>query len=125
MRNPCMNELPPSDKEGLRTRPKNDPCELCWEMAGELRDMASWLADGELSPEEFALTVSHFEKRKLDRLGFKLSSATSEGPIVHFSLRSAANGELCASMDVNPDSGDFEVQSACAGSTVCDQHDAS
>lgn len=109
-----MNDLPRPDNETAPTRSKPDPCELCWEMAGELRDIASWLADGELSPEQFAHMVSAFEKRKLTRLGFTLSSALSEDSIVHFSLRFADSGDLCASMDVNPKTGDIEVQPACA-----------
>lgn len=76
--------------------------------------MASWLAGGGLTPEQFADTVCFFEKRKLTRLGFVLSSAVSEGPIVHFSLRFAQGGELCASMDVDPRTGEIEMQSACA-----------
>ena len=109
-----MNEWPPPEKDPPPARRSADPCELCWEMAGELRDIASWLADGELTPEQLADGVASFEKRKLDRLGFKLSSAVSEGPIVHFSLRFAESGELCASMDVDPRTGDIEVQPACA-----------
>ena len=82
-------------------------------MAEELKDIASWLAGG-LSPEQFAMTVATFEKRKLGRLGFRLSSAISKGSMVHFSLRFADTGDLCASMDVNPKTGEIEVQPACA-----------
>lgn len=93
--------------------PSVDSCALCREMSAELSDIVSWLADGELSPEQFAATVLDFEKRKLARLGFSLTSAISSGLLVHFSLRFTATGQLCASMDADPHTGSFEIQSAC------------
>lgn len=111
----AMNEQPsPEDDIQELASAKSKPCELCWEMSGELKDIVSWLAEGELTPKEFAHTVTALEKRKLTRLGFTLSSAVSEETIVHFSLRFADTGELCASMDVNPQTGDIQVQPACA-----------
>jgi len=93
--------------------PRIAPCTLCQEMAEELNDIVSWLADGEASPEQFARSVMEFERRKHARLGFVLTSAVSDGPMVHFSLRHAGTGELCASMDVDPHTGAVEMQSAC------------
>jgi hypothetical protein len=89
------------------------PQELCKEIAGELSDMASWLADGELNPDEFQRTVAAFEARKLQRFGFKLTSAVSENRVVHFTLRFADSEELCASMDVDPSTGEMSIQHTC------------
>ncbi len=91
-----------------------DPNDTGREIAGELADLASWLAGGDLSPEQFRKTVVSFEARKLARFGFTLDSAVSEGAMVHFSLRVAISGELCASMDVNSDTGEIVTQHTCA-----------
>lgn len=109
-----MNESPSYEDNLLPVRSEIDPCEQGREMAEELKDIAGWLAGGGSTPEQFARAVCEFERRKLTRLGFTLSSAVSEGPIVHFSLRVAESGELCASMDVNPETGDIDMQFACA-----------
>lgn len=84
--------------------------DTCREMAGELCDMARWWAGGGLTPEQFSASVAELERRKLARQGFRLSSAISEDGMVHFSLRHAATGELCASLDVDPKTGKLEVQ---------------
>lgn len=109
-----MNELPPHEENLPPVHSGIDPCEQGRETAEELKDIAGWLAGGGSTPEQFAHAVCEFERRKLTRLGFSLSSAVSEGPIVHFSLRVAETGELCASMDVHPETGDIDMQFACA-----------
>jgi len=85
----------------------------CREISRELADMAGWLSEGGLTAEEFRRTVAALEARKLARFGFCLASAVGENGIVHFSLRSAANGELCASIDADPKTGAIEIQHAC------------
>ena len=99
-------------EQAAETRP--DPCSACREIAGELCDAAGWLAGGGLSAEDFRRTLATLEARKLARFGFTLASAVSEGPMVHFSLRFAETGELCASMDVDIDTGAISLQSTCA-----------
>lgn len=83
------------------------------EIAEELMDVAQWMSGGGLSPERFRRAVTMLEKEKLRRYGLVLSSEISEGPTVHFSLRFANTGELCASMDVDPATGEAELQIAC------------
>lgn len=87
--------------------------EICRELSGELQDMARWLSGGELGPEQFRLLLGTLEKRKLKRFGLKLSSDISIDGVVHFSLRFAETDELCASMDVNPITGELSTQLAC------------
>jgi hypothetical protein len=82
-------------------------------MAGELHDIATWLSDGSLTPEQFRKTVVIFESKKLARFGFKLESALSGDSLVHFSLRTAKTGELCASMDVDAHTGEIVIQRTC------------
>jgi hypothetical protein len=90
-----------------------DHDEVCKEISGELEDTARWLAGGQLSPEQYRRAVTRMEHCKHERFGFKLSSFVSDGGLVHFSLRLADTDELCASMDVNPWTGEIAVQSAC------------
>ena len=87
--------------------------EVCKEIAGELKDMAGWLAGGGLSPEQFRLGLTRLEDRKLKRFGLKLSSFVSDDGVVHFSLRFADTDELCASLDVDPMTGKLAMQPAC------------
>lgn len=82
------------------------------EIAEEIADSASWLAGGGLSPEDFIRTVTTLEARKLARFSLSLSSAVSGKNLVHFNVRHIANGELCASMDVDIESGVVSIQ-AC------------
>ena len=74
--------------------------------------MARWLSGGGLSPEQFRLGLTRLEDRKLKRFGLSLSSLISEDAVVHFSLRFADTGELCASMDVDPVTGKLAIQPA-------------
>jgi hypothetical protein len=90
------------------------PVNACEEIAGELSDMARWLSGGELSPEQFRDAVNTLEARKLARFGFALASEVAPDGRVLFSLRYATSGELCASMDVDPDTGELHIQPACA-----------
>ena len=91
-----------------------NPDEICKEISGELQDVARWLSGGELGPEQFRQLVAHLEARKLKRHGFKLSSSVSEDGVVHFSLRFAESDNLCASMDVDPMTGELRVQRTCS-----------
>lgn len=87
--------------------------EVCKEISGELEDMARWLSGGQLGPEQFRQSVARLEDRKLRRFGLKLSSVVGEDGIVHFTLRFADTGELCASMDVDPMTGKLATQLGC------------
>lgn len=82
------------------------------ELVAELIDACGWLADSQSTPEEFRRTVVAFEKRKHARLGYTLSSALGPQGLVQFSLRHAASGDLCASLDVDPITGRVVVQQA-------------
>jgi hypothetical protein len=93
------------------TEPTNRD-EICKEMAGELSDIAGWLAGTELSREDFRRAVVAFEARKHRRFGLKLSSSVSGDRLVHFTLRIAATGEFCASLDVDPATGEMATQHA-------------
>lgn len=86
-------------------REKATPEQVCKEISGELREMAGWLANGELSPEQLRSAVVTLESKKVARFGFRLESAVDDSMHVKFSLRQAESGELCASMDVDPRTG--------------------
>jgi hypothetical protein len=79
--------------------------------------MAGWLAGGGLSPEQFRLGLTRLEDRKPKRFRLKLSSFVSEDKEVHFSLRFSDTNELCASMEVDSETGKLAVQLACRQST--------
>ncbi len=95
----CMTEL---------TSPKIEPHEI----VGEIIDACGWLAEGESTADEFRRTVVAFEARKLARFGYQLSSAVGADGKVQFSLRHAATGELCASLEVDSTTGGMIVQQA-------------
>jgi hypothetical protein len=80
------------------------------ELVAELIDACSWLADSQTTPDEFRRTVVAYESRKLTRLGYLLDSAVTPTGVVQFSLRIAETGELCASLDVDPVTGDLTMQ---------------
>ena len=84
--------------------------EICRELTDELEDMARWLSGGQLSPSQFRLLVTSLEHRKLKNFGLQLSSSASESGSVHFTLRFADSDDLCASMDVDPLTGEFSTQ---------------
>ena len=87
------------------------PTAVCREITSELQDVAAWFSGGGITPERFRESVVVFEAAKLERFGLQLSSRVSQEGTVHFSLRVAESGQLCASMDVDPVTGVFEVQS--------------
>lgn len=89
--------------------------EICNEISGELQDMARWLSGDDLSPEQYRLALARLEDRKLKRFGLKLSSSVSDDKMVHFTLRFAEADEFCASIDVDPQTGEMTVQSTCSG----------
>ena len=86
--------------------------EICKELCGELEDMAKRLSSGDLDPSEFRALLNKLETRKLERHGMTLSSFIEKG-IVHFSLRFAGSGELCANMDADPKTGKLSTELAC------------
>lgn len=92
----------------MEDRPTPDA--ICRDISGELIDMARSLAGSELSPEQFRLAVSRLEDRKLKRFGLKLTSSVSDNGIVHLTLRFTETGKFCASMDVDPATGEISVQ---------------
>ena len=87
--------------------------EICQEISGELEDAARGLSGGVLDPEQFRVLVNTLEDQKLKRFGMKLSSTVTADGVVHFSLRFADTDELCASMDVDPETGKLSTQLAC------------
>jgi hypothetical protein len=86
----------------------------CREISGELVDMVQWLSEGDLTPDQFRHTVADLETRKLQRFGFRLISAVGENGLVHFSLRFAKTDDLCASLDVDPQTGELSIQHTCS-----------
>ena len=108
---PSMQEHPFPRQTRSSGRP---PCEICREIVEEFTDTARWLAGQDAAPDQFRKAVAAFEARKLARFGFTLDSALSVGSMVHFNLRFADNGDLCASMDVDAHTGNVLVQHACA-----------
>ena len=82
------------------------------ELVEELTDACAWLADGQCTAEQFRGAVVDFEQRKHQRFGFTLSSFAAAPDLVQFSLRHTTSGELCASLDVNPATGQVSVQQA-------------
>jgi hypothetical protein len=89
------------------------PNDVCHEMLGELKNIATWLAKEKLTPREFTTAVANFEAKKLGRFGLKLTSAVSENRLAHFTLRFVNSGELCASMDIDPATGEMIIQPGC------------
>lgn len=87
--------------------------EICKEISGELEDAARGLSGGVIDPEQFRVLVSILEQQKLKRFGMKLSSTVAADGVVRFSLRFADTDELCASMDVDPETGKLTTQIAC------------
>jgi hypothetical protein len=87
--------------------------EVCREISGELKEITSWFADGKLTPEQLRSAVTTLEAKKVQRFGFVLESAISRTGTVHFSLRFANNRDLCASVDVDPVTGELLIQHAC------------
>jgi hypothetical protein len=94
-------------------RSESTAADVCREMISELQDIAGWFSGDEITPDQFRQSIVVFEAAKLERFGFRLRSAVSKKGSVHFSLRAAESGELCASMDVDPVTGAVEIQYCC------------
>jgi hypothetical protein len=104
-----QDEHPP--KEWVQFSVKIDHEQVCREISGELKEMASLLAGGGLSPEQFRLGLTRLEEQHLKHAGLKLRSSVSEDGVVHFCLRFADTEDLCANIDVDPMSGEVVIQS--------------
>jgi hypothetical protein len=87
--------------------------DVCKEISGELIAMVDCLSEGGLNPEQFRNTVAALEARKLARFGFRLTSAVDPDGVVQFSLRYASNGDLCASLEADPKTGELTAQHTC------------
>ncbi len=92
---------------------KGDPVELCNEIAGELREMATWLSAGQIPPERFRQAVLALEAAKVARFGFKLSGVGLRDGGSHFELRFADSGDVCASMEFDPETKELSVHHIC------------
>lgn len=87
--------------------------EICKEISGELESAVRGLSGGVLDPEQFRSLVEELERQKIKRHGFKLQSGVDDDRIVHFTLRFADTGELCSSMDIDPETGKLVTHDAC------------
>lgn len=92
---------------------QGNPAELCNEIGGELREIASWLSAGQLNPERFRQAVLTLEAAKVARFGFKLTGAGMRDGGSHFELRFADTGELCTSMEFDPATKELSVHHIC------------
>ena len=89
------------------------PAELCHEIEGEVREVASWLSGGQLSSEQFRAAVLTIEANKVKRFGFSLSAQEAVAGKTKFSLRFADTGELCATMEFDPATHELAVDHVC------------
>jgi hypothetical protein len=87
---------------------------VCDEIAAELREIAGWLAAGKLDPEQFRLSVLTLEAAKVTRFGLKLSGANTAEGNTRFTLNFADNGELCATLEFDPRTGELTRQQLCS-----------
>ena len=87
--------------------------EICDEIAGEVRDIASWLADRRLTPQQFTTAVLTLEEAKVKRFGFTLTALTYQGGDTRFDLRFAGSGELCACLKFERASGELTITHHC------------
>ena len=87
--------------------------DVCDEIAGEVRDIASWLAGGRLTPEQFAAAVLTLEEAKVKRFGFTLTALNYQNGRTSFGLRFADSTELCACLDFEPSTGELKVTHLC------------
>lgn len=88
--------------------------EVCEEIAGEVRDIASWLADGRLTRDQFTSAVLTLEEAKVKRFGFTLTGLNFADGKTRFDLRFADTRELCACLNFDPDSGELTVSHHCS-----------
>lgn len=89
------------------------PVEICNEIAGELRDVASWLASGKLSPQQFSTAVLTLENAKVARFGFTLTAINFPDGRVHFSLRFKGTQKVCATMAYDPVTSQLSAHHIC------------
>lgn len=87
--------------------------EICDEIAGELREMAMWLADGQLNPEQFRAALLTLEAAKVKRFGFHLTGESAGQGRSHFELRFEEDDKLCATMDFASGSKELTVHHLC------------
>jgi hypothetical protein len=95
-------------------RDQAHPEEICCEIAGELREIATWLSTGELSPEKFRQAVVALEEAKVNRFGFRLTGAAMREGGSRFELRFAGSGELCAIMEFDPETREISTEHLCS-----------
>lgn len=105
--------VPPANDLGRMPDPGNAK-EVCDEIAGEVRDIASWLAGGRLSRHQFTTAVLTLEEAKVKRFGFTLTALSFADGKTRFDLRFAATGELCACLNFDPDTGELTVSHHCS-----------
>jgi hypothetical protein len=89
----------------MNPRPKTSA--VCDEIAGELRDISTWLSSGRLDPETFRQAVLALEQNKVKRHGYTLSGTHAHPGLTRFTLRCAASGNVCAEMTFNPATGEL------------------
>ena len=87
---------------------------VCDEISGELREIAGWLAAGKLDPEQFRVAVLTLEAAKVARFGMKLSGENTAEGNTRFTLNFADDGELCATLEFNPSTGELTRQQLCS-----------
>lgn len=92
---------------------KGDPVELCNEIAGELRDMATWLSAGQIDPERFRHAILTLEAAKVARFGFRLTGTGLRDGGTHFELKFADTGDVCASMEFDPVTKELSIHHIC------------
>jgi len=88
--------------------------DVCKEISADLQDAARSLARRLIHPEQFRALVENVERQTLKRPGFKLSSSVAESGTVHFTVRYADTNEICASMDVDPETGSLVRRQGCS-----------
>jgi len=88
--------------------------EVCKEVSTDLEDAARSLARRFIHPEQFRAMVENIERQTLKRHGFTVSSSISESDTVHFTLRYADTNEICASMDIDPETGRLIRREGCS-----------
>ena len=87
--------------------------DACKEISTELENAARALSRRLIHPEQFRVLLETVERQTLKRHGFKLSSRVFDAGTVHFTLRYADTSEVCASMDVDPETGALVKQQGC------------
>jgi hypothetical protein len=89
------------------------PQKVCQEVSAELREMASWLCSGHLTESQFRVSLLALESEKVMRFGFTLTGQKTVEGRTHFELRFASDGRLCASMDYDSATEEFDVRQVC------------